>query len=124
MSNLSKIILKADRLASQVVKERDKWICQKCGKKLNKDNAQCSHVISRKNKALRHDLNNLKTLCKDCHDNWWHKRPKESALWFALKFPERFKYLEIEKHKIKRYRKADYENIINTFIKIMKEYNE
>lgn len=46
--------------------ERDNWLCVKCG---NNDNLHCHHILSyAHNKILSNDLDNVITVCKECHN--------------------------------------------------------
>ena len=90
-----KLIDKLDEICRLKVKERDKGICQHCGKKVSGCDAHCSHVIPKsRGYVLRWDLLNLKLLCFHCHINWFHKSPLESGKWFKNKFPERWEHIE------------------------------
>jgi 5-methylcytosine-specific restriction endonuclease McrA len=96
--NRKSLIKKLDSLVIEIIRLRDNYTCQHCGKKVDKSNAHVSHVIPRSaGNKLRWDLNNLKVLCFHCHINWWHKNPTESGEWFKQKFPVRWKYLEENK---------------------------
>lgn len=108
----STLYKKLDKLVSIKVKERDKETCQWCGKKLESRNCHTSHVITRKNTALRWDLNNLKVLCFYCHIQKFHKSPLEATNWFKNKFPERYEYLMREKNKIAKYSITDLQEMI------------
>jgi len=102
------IKLKLDKIVMEIVRERDQMICQWCGKRIEKSNAHCSHVIPRSHgNHLRWDLLNLKLLCFHCHINKWHKNPIEAYEWFSIKFPERFKYLEAKKNVIQKFSLQD-----------------
>lgn len=63
-----------DRIWAQAVKERDNYICQKCGSK----GGHAHHIGTRsKRPDLRHVLTNGITLCTSCHA-WVHHHPKEA----------------------------------------------
>lgn len=64
------------------VRWRDKYECQKC---FGKDFLQIHHIIERKNGGTN-ALNNLITLCKECH------RDLHSGLWRIEKSTKHFKY--------------------------------
>lgn len=86
---------KLEDLAKGFAKERDGYICQKCGEQVKGSNAHGSHVIPvSAGNALRWDLINIKCLSYHNHLNWWHKNPIEAAEWFKGKFPERWEYLK------------------------------
>jgi len=90
-----KLVIKLDKLAKDVVRERDGKTCQHCEKWCDGVNRHVSHVIpvSAGNK-LRWDPLNMKVMCYHCHINWWHKNPMEAARWFEDKFPDRWEYLQ------------------------------
>jgi len=107
LPTLGKIKKEIETLVKTKAKERDKYICQKCGKKVEGSNAHGSHVIPVSHgDALRFDLMNIKCLCYHCHLNWWHKNPLEAQEWFKEKFPDRFAYLMIHKNDVVK-RKRD-----------------
>jgi len=84
-----------DRIAKTLAKERDGYVCQKCGEKVCGSNAHGSHVIPvSAGQTLRWDLDNIKCLCMHDHIYWWHKNPLESSAWFRSAFPERYEYLQ------------------------------
>ena len=113
------LIKKLDKLVIDIVRLRDNYTCQYCGKKVTDRNAHVSHVIPRSaGNKLRWDLKNLKLLCFHCHINWWHKNPVESGAWFKNKFPKRYKYLQ-DNRGIAIYKNYDLENIKQ---KLTKEY--
>lgn len=98
LPSVSKIKKQCDKLVKDIVKIRDKYICQKCGKHTSGSDCHGSHVVpvSAGNK-LAFDEQNLKVLCYHCHINWWHKHPLEAAAWFNATFPDRALYLEQNK---------------------------
>ena len=77
-----------------VVKQRDKYTCQKLEEVVEGANCHASHVIPvSQSPRMAYDPLNLKVLSYHNHLNWWHKFPTESGKWFAEKFPERMEYL-------------------------------
>jgi len=92
-SKRRKLTDKLDELCKDIIRERDDWTCQCCGKKVAGKNAQASHV---KPKSLglrfRWDLLNMKLLCGKCHLSW-HGDPTGSD-WFTKKWPHRMEYIE------------------------------
>ena len=85
-----------DEICKQIIRIRDEFTCQRCGKRAEGRDAHCSHVVHKGNGASwrRFDLLNMKLLCSHCHLYWWHKEPTEAGRWFAAKFPARDEYLE------------------------------
>ena len=80
--------------AKQKAKIRDKYICQKCGKKVEGMNAHGSHIYNEGTyRSMSADPDNILTFCYYCHINWWHKNPLEASDWFKKKFPELYKIL-------------------------------
>lgn len=119
-SSRTKVFKKAELLAKEFVKIRDKRTCQKCGAVVEGSNCHASHVkpVSR-SKRLSLDEQNLKVLCYHCHINWWHKNPTESAEWFKAKFPERLAYLneQLKIHESSgKLTKVELENICIDYI--------
>lgn len=104
-----------DSVVGDVIKKRDNYTCQWCKKKIEASNCHTSHVITRKNKRLRWDLKNLKTLCYHCHIQRWHKNPLEATEWFKNKFPDRYKYLMREKNKPKKWTESELESLITEY---------
>ena len=89
------------KLVQQVVRERDNYTCQRCGKYRKPDpgsgvrNFDCSHVFGRgaqRDPYLKWDVENVKLMCFTCHQ-WFAECPTESGEWFAEKFPDRLAYL-------------------------------
>ena len=112
-NNRKALKLKLDKAVIQIIRERDKWTCQHCGKPVEKSNAHVSHVIPRSHgDNLRWDLLNLKLLCFHCHINWWHKNPIEAYEWFKGKFPERYDYLMVKKEEVIKFKELDLEELL------------
>ena len=117
------IVRKLDKLVAEIVKQRDNYTCQHCGKKVSGSNCHVSHVIPRsRGNYLRWDINNLKVLCFHCHINWWHKNPLESGEWFKKKFPKRWKYLQRSKNTIKIYKNYELEELYEKLRKEVSKY--
>jgi len=67
---------KYDIRFSKLIRTRD-VVCQRC---LKGGRLECSHIFSRRHKAIRHDTRNAKALCFKCH-RWWHEDPAEANNW-------------------------------------------
>jgi len=67
---------------SKLIRERDKWTCQRCGKVYpEKSQAlHAAHIFSRGIKRTRHDPVNALALCYGCH-SYFHTRPLEFHDW-------------------------------------------
>lgn len=67
-------VIKAnDDLLRKIIRLRDKYTCQKTGKKTN---LQVSHFWSRSNLRVRWDLDNVCLLNAGTHLYWAHKNPQ------------------------------------------------
>lgn len=62
-------ISKVDKIFSDMIRERDNWTCQFCGKYYEPPTQalHCSHFWGRSNKATRFDALNCDALCYGCH---------------------------------------------------------
>ena len=83
-------------------KERDKLICQKCGKKVEGMNAHGSHIYPEGTyTSMSADSDNILTLCYYCHFYFWHKNPIEASAWFKEKYPELYEILRKRSQEIR-----------------------
>ena len=101
MSNKSerkKLIDKLDKITAKIIKIRDDYTCQKCGKKPVPRGCHWAHIFSRSRHSVRWDLLNSVVLCNGCH-RYWHANPLTAQIWFSKKFPHRYEYLQAEKQK-------------------------
>jgi len=90
-------------ICKTLIRQRDKNICQKCGKYVEGSNCHTSHVIPVSfSLRLAYDIVNLKILCSYHHLRWWHKNPLDATAWFKKKFPLRYKYLQKRKIEIQK----------------------
>lgn len=104
-------------LVKEIVRKRDDYTCQKCGKKVEGSNCHVSHVIPvSAGNRLAFDPLNMKILCYHDHINWWHKNPIESSAWFEKKFPDRYLYLHYHKHERVHWKESDYLEMINKIV--------
>lgn len=91
---------KCVEIAKKNVKERDNYICQKCGKKVEGMNAHGSHIYNEGTyRGMSADEDNILTMCYYCHINWWHKNPLEASEWIKGKYPELVKKLKERSNK-------------------------
>jgi 5-methylcytosine-specific restriction endonuclease McrA len=69
--------LYADKMWRTDVKERDDYVCQKCGVRSKQNHAH--HIAPRSRRPdLKFDRQNGITLCADCH-SWVHEHPREAT---------------------------------------------
>lgn len=74
---------KVDREWKNAVRERDGYICKKCGK--YDRYIHTHHLVMRsQSKILKHELSNGICLCVSCH-SWVHHHPKEACALGLLK---------------------------------------
>ncbi len=95
----------ADAAFSDCVRTRDKWTCQRCRKVYPKQSGglHCAHVVTRRNAALRYDLQNAIAMCFSCH-RWFDGEILESADWFRERFgDDRAEYLLKQKRVVVRH---------------------
>jgi len=73
----------ADSLFSNLIRERDNWTCQRCGKKYEPptNSLQCSHFWGRGNKGSRFLPENCDALCYGCHARWEGNKQGEYRDW-------------------------------------------
>lgn len=97
--NLPALKKKKDKEFSLKVRERDKFVCQRCGKKGKF--VHCAHIFSRNSLSVRYEMKNGITLCYYCHIIWAHRNPAEFTLWAMKKIGiETFNWLEKLSRKI------------------------
>ena len=82
-------IKKLDKLWSKKIRERDE-VCQVCG---GTQYLNAHHVIGRRNRNIRWDMDNGITLCSGCHTfktESAHQSPLWFSEWFNTRYPERY----------------------------------
>jgi hypothetical protein len=69
---------------AQLIKERDKWTCQRCQKRYPQKSRglHAAHIFSRRFKRTRHDPEAGLALCWGCH-SWAHSNPLEAHEFFS-----------------------------------------
>ena len=112
MKSAKGITLKLDKVWSLLIKERDGFICVKCG---NVNYLNSHHIYGRRKQSTRWDIDNGITLCATCHkfstDFSAHETPQIFSEWLReLKGDEFMDALEqrANKHlKLKPYEKEE-----------------
>ena len=92
-------ITKLDKVWREKIKERDIY-CQVCG---SSNTLNSHHVVGRRNRTLRWDLDNGILLCAGCHTfktQSAHQNPRWFQEWFKKEFPNRDKHLKRYENKI------------------------
>jgi len=123
-SDKSKLKLKCEKLAKEIVKLRDNYTCQYCGAKVEGGNCHASHVIPVSyGHRFAYDTRNMKVLCMHCHLHWWHKNPIDASAWYKKKFPDNYKYLEKrKKEKVEPLTEQYYQGIYDGLVEERKHY--
>lgn len=85
-----KMVLGLDAVARQQVFERDGHLCVRC--KIPGRAVQWCHVLGRRHKCVRWELDNALTMCAGCH-MFWHEYPTLSGEWFRKNWPERHEHI-------------------------------
>jgi len=79
-------IVALDKKASRACRERDDYICQRCGTKhaTNSSGLHAAHIMPRRHKNTRWHLDNLISLCFGCH-RWFDEQRFASAEWMEAR---------------------------------------
>ncbi len=97
-------IRRADKLFSDYIRTRDKWICQNCGNKPDKQGLHCSHYWGRGRESTRFEPDNCISLCFYCHLKLGHGDGRDRYRMLMIKRlgEKRFKSLEIQAETYKK----------------------
>ena len=92
---------KAIDLAKKLVKTRQNYTCEKCGKSRTASGLQMhgSHIIPVTYAKTAADPENILCLCSSCHKmarDSWHEDPVANGRWFDEKWPGRYDALREE----------------------------
>lgn len=77
---------------------RSSGYCRRCGRT---NNLQAAHIVSRRWKQTRWDVDNGICLCINCH-NWGHANPKQFDNWIEDTFPGRLEGLKIKRQGLEK----------------------
>ena len=97
-------VRKADIEWAKAVKERDHFTCQRCGSRpLNGRGLHAAHIMSRRYKNTRHDLENGCTLDFGCH-SFLHANPHEAIEFFTrfLGGPDKYEALRLRAQEVEK----------------------
>ena len=70
-----------DNMWKKKVKDRDKWMCQVCRKKVTGKNCHAHHILPKRIRGMRWDVDNGITLCYQ-HHKVGNYSPHMNAIWF------------------------------------------
>ena len=122
-TELQKLKNRVEDLCKQIIRIRDKNICQKCDRYVN--HGDVSHVIPKSRSSyLRYDLINLKLFCRRCHLYWWHKDILAAFEWFKNKFPKRYEYLKQHEHDYKKWTVDELTKREKTLLSVLEQYEK
>lgn len=86
---------KAIKAAKDLVKTRQNYTCEKCGKSRDASGIQMhgSHILPVTWAKTAADPNNILCLCAGCHKtkrDSWHEDPIANGRWFEERWPGRY----------------------------------
>lgn len=93
----------ADKKLKELVKLRDKYICQRCHRDFsdNKKLYHCSHFWGENNSGTRFEMDNCIGLCYNCHygdiKNGWEHNKQGEYMTFMIKWLGLKRYNELKK---------------------------
>jgi hypothetical protein len=95
-------LTKKDVEWAQLIKNRDNWTCQKCGKKYPPKwrGLHAAHIFSRRFKATRTDPENGIALCFGCH-MWAHQHPLDFHEWIRERMGDEYETLKASAKKLR-----------------------
>ena len=96
-------LTKKDIEFAKLIKDRDKWTCQRCDKKYppKSRGLHAAHIFSRRFKATRHDPENALALDFGCH-SWAHRNPLDAHEFFREHLgPKRYEALKAKAKKLR-----------------------
>lgn len=117
---------KFDIIFSKVIRERNDWNCENCGRNFRNDplGLHCSHYVGRSNRATRWDCDNASAHCAGCHLSF-SNHPGEHSRWFIRAYGDGLEQIVTEKaSKIRKWKpwekdemykhyKAEYKRLID-----------
>ncbi len=76
-----------DARFSKMIRQRDKWMCQRCGKQYDPPTQalHCAHNFTRRTKITRFEPHNALALCYGCHQ-FVDSHAEEKEVLFRLRF--------------------------------------
>jgi 5-methylcytosine-specific restriction endonuclease McrA len=82
-------ITELDKLARKLIRLRDNWTCQRCGRqKKHGWRVDVAHFFPRQHTATRCHSDNLVLLCEECHIRWAHENKLAFSDWWRQRIGE------------------------------------
>lgn len=107
-------ITKADRLFSQYIRKRDRWISQRCATQYHPPTTglQCAHMFTRGKWSTRLDPRNAMALCYGCHQ-WVDSHHEEKEALFRKRLGDTgYEALRLKSNQPARNKQAIQEQFI------------
>jgi len=102
-SERRKLEVRCRELTAILVKHRDNYTCQKCGRTREQGyKIDAAHIRPKGRYSLmQFMLDNILALCFNCHDGWWHKS-SEGLPWFKETYPDRWLRIQMAGRQTRR----------------------
>jgi late competence protein required for DNA uptake (superfamily II DNA/RNA helicase) len=90
----------ADVKFSRMIRERDNWTCQRCGKEHSPSSRglHSAHMFTRRTRSARLDPDNACALCYGCHQHLDSHPEEKTGFWVGRIGIERFDSLSARAH--------------------------
>ena len=90
-----------DARFSNMIRERDNWTCQRCGKRYEPPTRalHCAHLFTRRTKATRFDPDNATAACYGCHQFLDSHPASKHEFFFKLLGEKRFEAVAAKAHE-------------------------
>lgn len=115
---VGKLQKKCDKLVKEIAFMRDQGKCVKCGCPADDP----GHIISRRKKILRWDVDNVLSLSRICHSRAT-AHPKEWQAWVKANYPDLWKYLKSKENEKTHYKLHDYIDLKERLQKVLDKLN-
>ena len=118
---------KLDDAWSLLGKVRAGFVCEVCGCGPSKCRLNTHHIVGRRNRNLRWELRNSVCLCVG-HHKFYNQSAHEDSPWFNERLQKYRKkdydYVNSIKNNIRKWIPSEKEELLDTFKKMIKEYEE
>ena len=95
-SERRKLEIRCRELTAILVKRRDNYTCQRCGRTEEQGyKIDAAHVLPKgRYPRMQFELLNILALCFVCHSDFWHGE-SQGLPWFKEKYPQRWAVIQI-----------------------------